>query len=101
MLVPSNDAMFAINGVRGPKGKDLLNLHSPAYDAGTEDNDELCVSIPGPPFLCTGEGVSSEGGEGFVYVHSGIRGIGDVDADTYDWRNPVASIRIRRAAEPE
>lgn len=101
MLVPSNDAMFAVNGVRAPKGKNTLDLVSPAYDAGTEDNDELCVSIPGPPFLCNGEGVSTEGGEGSVYVHSGIRGIGDVNADTYDWRNPVASISIRRTSRPK
>lgn len=101
MLVPSNDAMFAVNGIRAPKGRDSLELGSPAYDAGTEDNDELCVSIPGPPFLCQGEGVSAGGGEGSVYVHSGIRGIGDVHADTYDWRNPVASISIRRTSRPE
>ena len=99
MLVPSNDAMFAVNGIRGPKGRHSLTLSSPAYDAGTEENDELCVSIPGPPFLCPdGEGVSVSGGEGFVYIHSGIRGIGDVNADTYDWRNPVASISIRRTS---
>lgn len=98
MLVPSNDALFAINGMRGPKGRDSLSLRSPAYDAGTEDNDELCVSIPGPPFLCEGEGVSAEGGEGYVYIHSGIRGIADLDDDTYDWRNPVASVSIRRTS---
>jgi len=101
MLVPSNDAIFAINSIRGPRGRDSLYLSSPAYDAGTEDNDELCVSIPGPPFLCQGEGVSSGGGEGYVYVHAGIRGIGDVDDDIYDWRNPVASISIRRTSKPK
>ena len=101
MLVPTNDGMFAINGIRGPKGRHTRNLTSPAYDAGSEDNDELCVSIPGPPFLCNGEGVSSGGGEGFVHIHPGIHGIGDLNEATYDWRNPVASVSIRRTSESE
>lgn len=99
MLVPTNDGMFAINGIRGPRGGHSLHLRSPAYDAGTEDNDEMCVSIPGPPFLCNGEGVSQEGGEGYVYIHSGIHGIADVNEATYDWRNPVASVSIRRVSK--
>lgn len=99
MLIPTNDAIFAINAIPGPKGRHALNLRSPAYDAGTEDNDEMCVSIPGPPFLCEGEGVSDGGGEGYVYIHSGIHGIADLNEATYDWRNAVASVRIRRMSK--
>lgn len=98
MLIPTNDGFFAISGVRGPRGIHTLSLSSPAYDAGTEENDELCVSIPGPPFLCTGQGVSPDGGEGDVYVHPGIHGIADLNEATYDWRNPVATVSIRRTA---
>ena len=94
MLVPSNDAFFAVNGLRGPRHHSRTVL-SPAYDAGTEDNDELCVSIPGPPFICAGEGFSAGGGEGYVYIHPGIQGSGDLVAAQHDWRNPVARIRIR------
>lgn len=97
MLIPTNDGIFAINGERGPRGRHSISLNSPAYDAGTEDNDELCVSIPGPPFLCNGEGVSPDGGEGYVYIHPGIHGIADLNEASYDWRNPVANISIRRA----
>ena len=58
MLVPTNDAFVALNGVEGPKSRGTFTLVSPAYDAGTEDNDELGVSIPGPPVVCEGEGFS-------------------------------------------
>ena len=93
MLVPTNDAFVAVNGVRGPKGKDALVIDALAYDAGTELNDESCASIPGGGG-CTGEGVSLADGEGFVHVHPGIHGIGDLSAAASDWRNPVARIRI-------
>jgi hypothetical protein len=78
MLVPTNDGFFAINGVEGPTGNTTLTLFSPAYDAGTEANDELCAHIPGPPTVCTGEGINSsrEGAQGYVHIHRGIHGIG-------------------------
>ncbi len=96
MLVPSNDAFFAVNGVRGPRGRHTQTLFSPAYDAGSEVNDELCVSIPGPPFVCLGEGFNPADGEGYVYIHPGIQGVGDLMAANHDWRNPVAKISVRR-----
>ncbi len=95
MLVPSNDAFFAINGVRGPRNKQARTFYSPAYDAGSEINDELCAHIPGPPFICQGEGFNPASGEGYVYIHPGIQGGGDLDAPSHDWRNPIAKITIR------
>ena len=95
MLVTTNDAFFALNGVRGPRGSRILSLDSPAYDAGSEPNDELCANIPGP--ICRGQGASpNAGGEGFVHIHAGIHGIGNLSAADRDWRNPVAEITIRR-----
>ena len=98
MLVPTNDAFFAVNGVEGPEGNEELTLFSVAYDAGTEANDELCAHIPGPPSVCTGEGFnpSRAGAEGFVHVHRGIHGGGDLSAGVWDWRNPVAKVTVRR-----
>jgi hypothetical protein len=98
MLVPTNDGFFAINGVEGPRGDQMLTLFSPAYDAGTEANDEQCVHIPGPPPICAGEGFnpSRQGAEGFVHIHAGIHGIGDLVVADRDWRNPVAKVTIRR-----
>ncbi len=100
MLIPTNDGFFAINGVEGPEGSATLVLYSPAYDSGTERNDELCASIPGPFFTeCGGPGGGgspSGGEEGYVHIHAGIHGIGNLNAAMRDWRNPVAQVTIRR-----
>lgn len=100
MLIPTNDGFFALNGVAGPEGKQTLTLFSPAYDAGSERNDELCASIPGPFFVeCGGPGggeMPSGDEEGYVHIHAGIHGVGDLNAAERDWRNPVAKITIRR-----
>lgn len=99
MLIPTNDGFFALNGVAGPRGDQGLTLFSPAYDAGSERDDELCASIPGPFFAeCGGPGGGGKpgGGEGFVHIHAGIHGIGNLNAAQRDWRNPVAEITIRR-----
>jgi hypothetical protein len=100
MLIPTNDGFLALNGVAGPHGNQTLILFSPAYDAGSERNDELCASIPGPFFReCGGPGDGgrpSGGEEGYVHIHAGIHGIGDLVASDRDWRNPVAKITIRR-----
>lgn len=100
MLIPTNDAFIALNGVAGPRGRDAETFTSVAYDAGSERNDELCASIPGPFFTeCGGPGGGGApvgGEEGYVHVHAGIHGIGDLNASQRDWRNPVARIVIRR-----
>lgn len=101
MLIPTNDAFFALNGARGPKEvRQSMTFESVAYDAGSEMNDESCATIPGPFFEeCGGPGggsAPSGGEEGYVHVHAGIHGIGDLDAARRDWRNPVARITIRR-----
>ena len=63
------------------------------YDAGSETNDELCATVPGP--ACRGAGPSPEdSGEGFVYIHNGVHSIGGLSAVEYDWRNPVAKVVI-------
>ncbi len=100
MLVPTNDGFFALDGVEGPTGNNRLSVYtSPAYDAGTEFNDELCINIPGPPTVCMGEGFnpSREGAEGFVHIHSGIQGVGDLNPAERNWQNPVARIVIGKS----
>lgn len=96
MLIPTNDGFFALNGVKGLTGE-TLTFRSPVYDAGSEANDELCASIPGP--FCGGSGDVGVpgGGEGYVHIHGGIHGIGSLIASEQDWRNPVAKITISRA----
>lgn len=100
MLIPTNDGFFAVNGVTVPHGRRVLTVYSPAYDSGSEVNDEACASIPGPSFAeCGGPGTGgapSGGEEGFVHIHRGIQGVGDMNASERDWRNPVAQITIER-----
>lgn len=101
MLIPTNDGFFALNGARIPRGHNPTQvLTSVAYDSGSERNDELCTSIPGPFFVeCGGPGggaATAGGEEGYVHVHAGIHGIGDFNEAQRDWRNPVAHITIRR-----
>jgi hypothetical protein len=99
MLIPTNDAFFALNGIELPHGDEVLTVRAPAYDSGSEKNDELCSSIPGPFFAeCggSGGGATVGGGEGYVHIHAGIHGIGSLPAAVRDWRNPVAQITIQR-----
>jgi Spondin_N len=100
MLIPTNDAFFALDSVELPRGNDRLTFFARAYDAGSERNDELCASIPGPMFAeCGGNGgggAPAGGEEGYVHVHAGMHGIGNFIAADRDWRNPVALITVRR-----
>lgn len=100
MLIPTNDTFFAVNGVTLPRTGETLAFTVPAYDSGTERNDELCASIPGPNFAeCGGSGgggAPAGGEEGFVHISSGIHGVGDFKPAARDWRNPVARVTIRR-----
>lgn len=95
MLIPTNDGFFAFEDVRGPSRRNMVTYESPAYDAGSEPNDEVCLHIPGP--VCGGEGGSPHAdGEGYVHIHAGIHGIGDLVAADRDWRNPAAKVTIKR-----
>ena len=100
MLVSSNDAFVALNGEPLPSylrsRRFTHTLYAPAYDAGSEVNTESCDHIPGPP-CGNPEMRVTEGAEGYVYPHSGIHGIADLDPSMWDWNNPVALITIERA----
>ena len=88
--------------VTGPRGRQEIVLFSPAYDAGSERNDELGASIRGAAFSeCGGAGGGAKvgQGEGFVHISSGIHGIGSFKSSNRDWRNPVARIVIKRIIE--
>lgn len=93
MLGATNDAFFAIKNVRLPLGKAPITYMAPAYDAGSETNDELASTVAG----LGGQGYSpNDSGEGFVHIHNGVHGIGDLVPATMDWRNPVAKITVMR-----
>jgi hypothetical protein len=92
MLASSNDAFFAVRGLRISYSRERT-AEGEAYDAGSEANKETCEFIPGPP--CGNHVHDTDEAEGYVHVHAGIQGIGDLDPAVFDWRNPVAEIRIR------
>lgn len=98
MLIPTNDAFVALRSARLPSPGSSIAYTLYAYDAGSERNDELCASIPGPGFAeCGGAGGGGApvgGEEGFVHIANGIHGVGDFDAARRDWRNPVALVTI-------
>jgi Spondin_N len=98
MLIPTNDAFFALNGVELPN-QGSVRYFARAYDSGTERNSETCAAIPGPNFSeCGGPGGGARigGGEGYVHVHKGIIGVGQLDPANRTWQNPVAEIVITR-----
>ncbi len=94
MLASSNDAFAAIRGAEiNRRGKN--NVYGLAYDAGSERNSENCNYIPGPP--CGNPFMrDTVGAEGFVHVHSGIHGIGDLSPEEHGWHNPVVEVTIKR-----
>lgn len=104
MMVPTNDNFIALNGVRLPRFG-MLTYLVPAYDAGSEYNDQSCQNVPGP--RCGGTGASpepSDGDEGFVHIGNGFHELGEIDSNgfevlgpmLYDWRNPVAKVVVKR-----
>ena len=99
MLIPTNDGFMGINTALPTQLHEPIVVYAYAYDAGTERNNELCASIPGPSFAeCGGPGGGATvgGGKGKVLIHRGIRGVGDFDANRRDWKNPVARISVQR-----
>ncbi len=98
MLVNTNDTFFGLSGAAAPWSRRAAYRYDvPAYDAGSEANNEECGFIPGPACGGAGAGVRApEGAEGYVYISNGVHGIADLDEAAYDWRNPVARIVVER-----
>ncbi len=93
MLVITNDAFFGLDSFDLASVVARTVVWLPAYDSGSEDNNEDCDFIPGPP--CGSGGVrDTKGSEKFIHIHSGILGEGDLGQGMYDWRNPVARMVI-------
>lgn len=102
MLVPTNDTFVAVDSVFLPLDGEAT-IEALAWDAGSELNDQNCLSMPGP--RCGGEAYSppAMSDEGFVYVSNGFHDLGEGDGmgevlkpAHYTWNNPVAIVTIRR-----
>lgn len=92
MMMNTNDGFVALNSVRAIPGRLFLE---PAYDAGTEANNEQCNSIPGPACDASSGNENPEDGEGVVHIHRGIIGGADLDVGEYSWLNPVMQVLVR------
>lgn len=94
MAINTNDCFVSINGVPLKSGDTFTGV---GYDAGSEENNENCNSIPGP--ACAEIDLTNQrdgNGEGFVHVHRGFFGVGDsgLSAPGYDWRNPMVRWQV-------
>jgi len=92
MALNTNDCFVSINGLKLTPG---MTLDVPGLDAGVEENNELCTSIPGPACPADSGNVKSGNGEGFVHIHRGFFGIGGALSEAeYDWRNPMVRVLV-------
>ncbi len=112
MLLPTNDAFAGLNSIRIPTEPGTYTYNLPAYDAGTEANDELLTGggAPGVPGMPADPGgLTGTGGTGAaaadanttVHIHRGALGdadatggISDLDNTIHRWLNPVVRVTI-------
>jgi hypothetical protein len=96
MLAATNDAFYAVRGVKLPNNG-TITVYATAFDAGSEDNNEADGDVPASTLgngADAGTNVAPK--EGFIHVHNGIHGGAYLDPATHDWRNPVVAITIER-----
>ncbi|MEM7080529.1 MAG: spondin domain-containing protein [Pseudomonadota bacterium] len=111
MLLPTNDAFMGLNAISIPTEPGTYTYNVPAYDAGTEANDEIVngggmPGVAGIPAAPGGSGTGASGAAGVdtnttVHIHRGALGdtdpaggVSDLDATVHRWLNPVARVIV-------
>jgi hypothetical protein len=95
MLVTTNDAFFGLDNLFVSESTQNQRVFAPAWDAGTEFNNEMCGFIPGPP--CGSPLVrDTTGAEGFIHTHPGLHGGGDLSPADWNWQGAVVDILVVR-----
>ena len=111
MLLPTNDAFMGLGAIVIPTEPGTYVYNVPAYDAGTEANDEIVNGggAPGVPGIPAAPGGSGSGGSGAagadtnttVHIHRNtigdtdpVGGVSDLDATVHRWLNPVARVIV-------
>lgn len=112
MLLPTNDAFAGLNSITIPTDPGTYTFDLPAYDSGTEANDELITGggapgvagIPADP-----GGLGGTGGTGAaaadantnVHIHRNTlgdtdtaAGTSDLDSRVHRWLNPVVRVVV-------
>ena len=115
MVLPSNDGFVGVNSWPIPTTPGTYTIEGPAYDAGTEANNELLGAanagapgnpgVPGAPSGSAGTGGTGAAGvdsNQTVHIHRGILGdtnpaggVSDLDSRVHRWLNPVAHIVVK------
>lgn len=92
MTINTNDGFVSLNGVHLYDGQ-VIDVEG--LDAGSEENNELCEAVPGPACASINtDNIRSGNGEGFVHVHRGFFGIGDLNRTDFDWRTPMMRVSV-------
>lgn len=95
MLTSSNDGFAGLNSQRLPVNiGEKVSYSLRAWDAGSEENNEMCPFVP-----CSDHYIrKTEGAEGEVGPHRGIKGIGDLDRIDRGWPadNVVGLVEVTR-----
>ena len=114
MVMPSNDAFVGLDSAPIPTVPGVYVFELPAFDAGTEANDELVAGadggMPGTPGIlgdpgdnvgAGGMGVATADTNPNVHVHRGtvgdtdpVGGVSDLDSRVHRWLNPVARVIV-------
>jgi len=105
MLAATNDAFYAIRGVRLPTSGSTT-FYATAFDAGSEANNELSGDVPASADENDNDpginyGIAGVDREGFIHVHNGIFGGGDLVPSEHDWNNPVVEIIVEKIPSEE
>jgi len=112
MLLPTNDAFAGLNAIEIPTAAGTYTFDVPAYDAGTEANDEMLTGggMPGAPGIpgdpgglagMNGTGAAATDANTNVHIHRGslgdtdaTGGSSDLDSRVHRWLNPVIRVTI-------
>ena len=112
MLLPTNDAFMGLNAITIPTEPGTYVFNVPAYDAGTEANDEILngAGAPGAPGMpadpggLAGSGATGAAGPDAnpnVHIHrnslgdtDATGGVSDLDSRVHRWLNPVARVIV-------
>lgn len=102
MLVNTNDAFAGVTGfdLSDLAVGDKTEVYLPIYDSGTEANDELAGTIPGP--ADSGAGFNAERNDvDYVAMHPGVVGLDDGYSDSvlnssHKFDGPAAKLMVTR-----
>ncbi len=112
MVLPTNDAFAGLNAITIPVDPGTYVYDVPAYDAGTEANDEIIngggmpgvAGIPADPGALNGTGATGAAAADAnpnVHIHRNVLGdtdpnggTSDLDSTVHRWLNPVVRVVV-------